>query len=246
MENYTVHTRNQILLATRDLIKTLINCVRRGGALHVNPSLLNELLVAGLNAPGFSERQRWQLVQAAEFAGRDVKLSPLLKWWPWEVLGRKQDSDEDVVEVRAIFFITTMYRHLLLACFIEPPRPPPKATLQKGSTTPKCFACNPVTTSTATNLTFQICCFHLSILRAVANVRFALSQYYAHLLNSHPTTVNTASESNPGINNPFGTLAVITPVDMKIITMEEMGRAEWEQFDTLIGDVLKMTEVEDE
>lgn len=57
-------------------------------------------MLAGLNASGFSEKQRWELVQAAEYVGGEVKLSPLMKWWPWEALSRKAGSGEDVIEVR--------------------------------------------------------------------------------------------------------------------------------------------------
>lgn len=67
--------------------------------MKLSTDLLWELMIAGLNAPGFSERQRWELIQAAEYQGPHIGLSPLAEWWPWEVLGRKAYVPEDLVEV---------------------------------------------------------------------------------------------------------------------------------------------------
>ena len=61
--------------------------------------LLKDLLMAALNAPGFSEKQRWELFQGSEYGRVNFRLSPLLKYWPWEVLSRKVHAEEDVVEV---------------------------------------------------------------------------------------------------------------------------------------------------
>lgn len=83
----------------------MVNNLKRGGGLNINQALLTELMIAGLNTPGFSESQRWELVQVSEYVGRQVKLSPLMKWWPWEALGRKAGSEEDVVEVCSIYFV---------------------------------------------------------------------------------------------------------------------------------------------
>jgi len=69
------------------------------GATGLNHALLQDLLLAGLNASGFSESQRWDLVGAAKWAGEKIRVSPLARWWPFEVLGRKMGVEEDVVEV---------------------------------------------------------------------------------------------------------------------------------------------------
>lgn len=105
VEYYTVATRNQIFIAARDQIKTLVASLKRGGAPNISQSLLTELMLAGLNASGFSEKQRWELVQAAEYVGGEVKLSPLMKWWPWETMGRKIGCEEDVIKVRALAIV---------------------------------------------------------------------------------------------------------------------------------------------
>lgn len=78
----------------------MMTALRRGGQPKLSTNLLWELMIAGLNAPGFSERQRWELIQAAEYQGPNVGLSPLAEWWPWEALGRKAYVPEDLVDVR--------------------------------------------------------------------------------------------------------------------------------------------------
>lgn len=67
--------------------------------------LVVEVMTAGLNAPGFSERQRWELMQAAEYQGTEIRLSPLAEWWPWEALGRKANVPEDLIEVSFFLLI---------------------------------------------------------------------------------------------------------------------------------------------
>lgn len=62
--------------------------------------LLKDLLSAGLNAAGFSENQHWQLYEACEYAKHHFVVSPILQYWPFEVLGRKLRVEEDVLEVR--------------------------------------------------------------------------------------------------------------------------------------------------
>lgn len=71
------------------------------GSTGLTHGLLEDLLLAGLNAPGFSEHQRWELVLAAEWSGEKFQLSPLTRWWPFEVLGRKMGIEEDVIEVKS-------------------------------------------------------------------------------------------------------------------------------------------------
>ena len=66
---------------------------------NITEGLLKDLLSAALNAAGFSERQRWELSEAADHARHHFRISPLSQWWPFQVLGRKPHVDEDVVEV---------------------------------------------------------------------------------------------------------------------------------------------------
>jgi len=151
VENYTLHQRNLIFNATRQMLHILSTNIRkqcgrdnhsRGGSTlsytttmshdssdrnpgtnrygssstttyssdtNINPGsksaealtedLLKDLLSAGLNAAGFSENQRWQLHDACEYAKHHFLVSPMLQYWPFEVLGRKVRIEEDVLEV---------------------------------------------------------------------------------------------------------------------------------------------------
>lgn len=103
MEHYTIAARNQIFAATRDQLKHLRTSLRRGVHPNLALNLVLELMTAGLNASGFSERQRWELIQAADYTGPEIRLSPLAEWWPWEALGRKPNVPEDLVEVSICF-----------------------------------------------------------------------------------------------------------------------------------------------
>lgn len=126
---YTLATRNQIFAAARSMLHILsINLSkssnssaggfdehnsassygspvnRNGSRFRVSPNitedLLKDFLSAALNTAGFSERQRWELSEATDYARHQFRISPLSQWWPFEVLGRKLYMDEDVVEVR--------------------------------------------------------------------------------------------------------------------------------------------------
>ncbi|KAL9059633.1 MAG: hypothetical protein Q9206_001412 [Seirophora lacunosa] len=100
VDRYTLRTRDEIYRQTLRLIALLVDQLRRGHEAylpHLSESLLSELLYAGLNAPAFSEQQRWQLCQAGGPVGERIRMSPLAPYWPFDVLGRKAGVDEDVV-----------------------------------------------------------------------------------------------------------------------------------------------------
>ena len=99
MDLYTLADRDLLVWATEQQIKALLCQLKRGGAPGLTVELLTELVYAGLNAPGFSEPQKARLVAAAERVGMGIRLSPLAAFWPFEVLGRKEGVEEDVVEV---------------------------------------------------------------------------------------------------------------------------------------------------
>jgi hypothetical protein len=81
------------------MLKHLVVFLKRGGLPNLDYNLLLELMITGLNAKGFSERQRWELIQAAEYTGQGIRISPLAQFWPWQVLGRRAGTEEDVVQV---------------------------------------------------------------------------------------------------------------------------------------------------
>ena len=65
----------------------------------LNQQLIQDLLSAGLNAAGFSEKQRWELYEMCDYARHHFNVSPYLQYWPFEALGRKPRIEEDVIEV---------------------------------------------------------------------------------------------------------------------------------------------------
>lgn len=113
VDNYTITTRDQLFAATRDQLKTLTSTINRGGLPGLTENLLNDLLMAGLNAYGFSDRQRWELRQLAGMAGSKVPMSPLAQLWPLEAVGRKAGVDEDVVEVSKLVHSLSL---MLMTC----------------------------------------------------------------------------------------------------------------------------------
>ncbi len=91
-------------------------------------ALLHDLLMAALNAPGFSEKQRWELFEISGYARSHFRVSPLLQYWPFEVLGRKPNVEEDVAEV--MFHLLVMHAMLAIhaslisyACYYSFTRP---------------------------------------------------------------------------------------------------------------------------
>ena len=81
-------------------------------------ALLHDLLMAALNAPAFSEKQRWELFEISGYARSRFRVSPLLQYWPFEVLGRKANVEEDVVEVMSCLIMHAMLAfHLLLTFY---------------------------------------------------------------------------------------------------------------------------------
>ena len=105
---YTLKTRNDIYDTLVHLLRILLNNVDQGAHPLLNQGLVQELLYAGLNAPGFSEKQRWDLTRDGGVQGRSVKISPLAKHWPFNVLGRKTNVPEDVM----VWYVDRLTRHL--------------------------------------------------------------------------------------------------------------------------------------
>ncbi|MCJ1288080.1 hypothetical protein MMC26_007433 [Xylographa opegraphella] len=94
---YTLFQRDQLFNATLKMLRSLMASVSPTSPFGLTSELLTDLLYAGLNAPGFSEKQKWDLCQVADWAAKAVAISPLTRGWPWLVLARKPDWDDDVI-----------------------------------------------------------------------------------------------------------------------------------------------------
>ncbi len=101
INNYTLGERDTIFKATRDSVRALTDQLTRGVAQPpLTLQLLQELVHAGLEAPGFSETQRAQIIDAAGgLVGIPVYVTPIAGIWPFEVLQRKDDVSEELVQV---------------------------------------------------------------------------------------------------------------------------------------------------
>ena len=125
--HYTVSTRTHIFQSVRQMLHILTINVRKSynlsgiASLRVTPTysgyggdwpghgglpaltepLLRDFLMAALNTPGFSEKQRWVLYDMSEYAKAHFRVSSFLKDWPFETLGRKPNVEEDVIDVRS-------------------------------------------------------------------------------------------------------------------------------------------------
>ena len=81
------------------MLRALMATVSPTSSFGLTSELVTDLLYAGLNAPGFSEKQKWDLCQVADWAAKAVAISPLTRGWPWLVLARKPDWEDDVIMV---------------------------------------------------------------------------------------------------------------------------------------------------
>ena len=105
---YTLAERNIIFKTTLNLLSELSSHLLRHPEFppakpehHVlTPQLLQELLLAGLSVPAFSEKQRAQLIDSVKgLVVAPVYVNGLAPVWPFEVLRMKLDVGENLVMV---------------------------------------------------------------------------------------------------------------------------------------------------
>ena len=108
---YTIAERNIIFKTTFNLLNELSNHLLRHPEFppakpehHVlTYQLLQELLLAGLSVPAFSETQRAQLIDGVKgLVVAPVYVNGLAPVWPFEVLRMKLDVGEDLVMVSSL------------------------------------------------------------------------------------------------------------------------------------------------
>ncbi|KAL9074167.1 MAG: hypothetical protein Q9157_004481 [Trypethelium eluteriae] len=127
VQNYTLGERDRLHHATVTLIKALYS--HRFRHVPTNPQQLTlqlhqELVFAGLNCPGFSERQKYMILKTAvshyeEAPGRDTwwGLTQYAPTWIFQTLGRREGVGEDMLTyfVRLLFDASTSTDFLSLA-----------------------------------------------------------------------------------------------------------------------------------
>ena len=77
----------------------LVQKVERTDTKGLDQNLLRDFIFAGMNCPGFAERQKHMIATGAGYWGGGVPISPLACFWPFDLVGRKDGFDDQVVKV---------------------------------------------------------------------------------------------------------------------------------------------------
>jgi hypothetical protein len=77
----------------------LVEKVENKNTKGLDQNLLRDFIFAGMNCPGFGERQKHELVTAAGFWGGGVNISHLSCFWPFDLISRKEGIDDETVKV---------------------------------------------------------------------------------------------------------------------------------------------------
>jgi hypothetical protein len=77
----------------------LVDKVEKTDTKGLDQNLLRDFIFAGMNCPGFGERQKHELVTAAGYWGGGVQISPLACFWPFDLVGRKDGIDGETAKV---------------------------------------------------------------------------------------------------------------------------------------------------
>lgn len=101
---YTVADRNLLFSTYMQQMQILVEKVEKTSTKGLEQNLLRDFIFAGMNCPGFGERQKHTLVTAAGYWGGGVPVSPLSCAWPFDLLGRKPGLDDQTVKVGQLHF----------------------------------------------------------------------------------------------------------------------------------------------
>ena len=80
-------------------ICVLVDKVEKNATNGLDQNLLRDFIFAGLNCPGFGERQKHALVHAAGWWGSTIDMPPVNYFWPFDLIGRKHGMDNETVKV---------------------------------------------------------------------------------------------------------------------------------------------------
>jgi len=68
----------------------------------LDDNLLRDFMFAGMNCPGFGERQKYQLLAASGRIGAGILINPLACSWPFDVVGINPGLPEINLQVRKL------------------------------------------------------------------------------------------------------------------------------------------------
>jgi hypothetical protein len=96
---YTVEDRNQLFAVTLRHIVALLSKIEKSKAVGLDQKLLTDLLEAGLQCPGFNERQKFALVMASKIPTQYHRLSAIARYWPFDTLSMKANTSDAAMTV---------------------------------------------------------------------------------------------------------------------------------------------------
>jgi hypothetical protein len=101
-ELYTLSDRNLLFNTYMKQMNVLVDKVDSNDTKGLDQNLLRDFIFAGMNCPGFGERQKHELVTAAGLWGGGIEISPLGCFWPFDLVSRKDGmKDDEAVKVGA-------------------------------------------------------------------------------------------------------------------------------------------------
>jgi hypothetical protein len=98
---YTLGARNLLFQTYMAQLRVLVERVGGRETVGLDHKLLMDFISAGVNCPGFGERQRFAIVVTAGQWGGGVRMGMLSCFWPFEVVGKRLGGEitDDVVWV---------------------------------------------------------------------------------------------------------------------------------------------------
>jgi hypothetical protein len=99
VELYTLADRNLLFSTYMNQMCVLVAKVDDKNTKGLDENLLRDFIFAGMNCPGFGERQKHELLWAAGFWGAAIDNPPLRCFWPFELIGWKDGTDSETIKV---------------------------------------------------------------------------------------------------------------------------------------------------
>ncbi|KAL4898818.1 hypothetical protein BDV59DRAFT_207043 [Aspergillus ambiguus] len=100
-ELYTVDDRNQLFDLTNRHVLSLVSRIQKSNTIGLDQRLLRNLLHAGLNCPGFNDRQKYTLCVHSEDMSEIVNFPDFGKWFPFDTLASLPNADRQILHYYA-------------------------------------------------------------------------------------------------------------------------------------------------
>ena len=110
-ELYTLADRNLLYSTYMNQMCVLVEKVEKTDTKGLDQNLLRDFIFAGMNCPGFGERQKHELITTAGYWGSAIMTSPLNCFWPFDLISRQPGMDDETVKVSRRNSIAKVSRH---------------------------------------------------------------------------------------------------------------------------------------